>query len=61
LRNVSDPERFSVFKIAKNLGVPHASVVLERPVVSNDGKELEPRNPLFPEMMQAISDFEKIG
>jgi len=61
LRNVSDPERFRVFKIAKNLGVPHASVVLERPVVSKDGKELEPRNPLFPEMMQAISDFEKIG
>ncbi|MGC8773725.1 MAG: alpha/beta hydrolase [Chlorobaculum sp.] len=58
LRKVSDPARFSFFRIAKNLGVPHASVVLEKPVVSNDGKELEPCNPVFAEMMQAIAAFE---
>lgn len=61
LQKVSDQARFNFFRIAKNLGVPHASVVLEQPVVSKDGKELESRNPVFAEMMQAIADFEKIG
>jgi pimeloyl-ACP methyl ester carboxylesterase len=61
LQKVCDQTRFKFFRIAQNLGVPHASVVLDKPVVSNDGKELEPRNPLFAEMMQAIADFEKIG
>lgn len=61
LQQVCDKERFRFFRIAKNLCVPHASVVLEKPVVSKDGKELEPRNPVFAEMMQAIADFEKVG
>ena len=61
LQKVSDQARFNFFRIAKNLGVRHASVVLEKPVVSNDGKELEHRNPVFAEMMQAIADFKKIG
>ncbi|NTV67264.1 MAG: alpha/beta hydrolase [Chlorobaculum sp.] len=61
LQHVCDKERFRFFRIAKNLGLPHASVVLEKPVVSKGGKELEPRNPVFAEMMQAIADFEKIG
>lgn len=58
LQNVSDKARFNFFRIAKNLAVPHASVVLEKPVVSDDGKELEPRNPVFAEMMQAIAVFD---
>lgn len=60
LQNVCVQERFSFFRIPKRLGVPHASVVLEKPVVSN-GKELEPRNPVFADMMQAIAAFEPIG
>lgn len=60
LQHVCVQERFSFFRIPKHLGVPHASVVLEQPVVSN-GKELEPRNPVFTEMMQAIAAFEPIG
>jgi pimeloyl-ACP methyl ester carboxylesterase len=59
LRNVSDQERFNFFKIARELGVPHASVVLETPI-EKDGKVLEPRNPKFPDMMQAIAAFETI-
>ena len=61
LQKVCDKARFNFFRIPKNLGVPHASVVLEKPVVSKDGKELESRNPVFAEMMQAIADFEKMG
>ncbi|AOS83947.1 hypothetical protein BIU88_07170 [Chlorobaculum limnaeum] len=61
LREVCVQERFRFFRITKNLCVPHASVLLEKPVVSKDGKELEPRNPVFVEMMQAIADFEKVG
>ncbi|RXK88480.1 alpha/beta hydrolase [Chlorobaculum sp. 24CR] len=61
LQKVSVPERFKRFDIDEDPGVPHASVVLEQPIVGNDGKELEPRNPVFPEMMQAIAAFETIG
>jgi len=61
LQSVSDKARFNFFRIPKNLAVPHASVVLEQPVVSHEGKELELRNPVFAEMMQAIAAFEKIG
>ncbi len=60
LQNISDQARFNFFRIPKNLSVPHASVVLDMPI-EHDGKELEPRNPLFPEMMQAIAAFETIG
>jgi pimeloyl-ACP methyl ester carboxylesterase len=61
LQNVSDKARFNFFRIPKNLGVPHASVVLEKPVFSNDGKKLEPLNPVFADMMQAIAVFVNIG
>lgn len=59
LRNVSIPERFDFFRIPEKLGVPHASVVLEQPVMSN-GKELEPSNPEFRSMMQRITSFEAV-
>jgi len=60
LHKVTVPEMFDFFRIKKSLGVPHASVVLEKPVMSY-GKVLEASNPLFSEMMQRIAAFEKIG
>ncbi len=60
LRNVSIAERFDFFRIPEKLGVPHASVVLAQPVMSN-GKELEPPNPEFRSMMQRIASFEAVA
>jgi len=61
LQNVSEKELFRLFKIDKEFDVPHASVVLEQPIVGNDGKELERKNTKFAEMMQAIAAFEAVG
>lgn len=58
LQHVSLEEQFTLFRIPKNLGVAHASVVLKDPIVK-DGKVLEKQNPEFPRMMAAITDFEK--
>ncbi|MCF8382295.1 MAG: hypothetical protein K9G39_01685 [Chlorobium sp.] len=57
LQAVSVQDRFSLFRIPKNLGVKHASVVLREPIVK-DGKLLEAANPVFRDMMQAIARFE---
>ncbi|NTV98682.1 MAG: hypothetical protein HGA70_05935 [Chlorobiaceae bacterium] len=57
LRDVSLEDRFLLFRIPKHLGVAHASVVLEHPIIK-DGKMLEKQNPEFHRMMAAISDFE---
>jgi len=58
LQAVSVQDRFSLFRIPKNLGVKHASVVLKEPVVK-EGRQLEGANPVFRDMMQAIAVFEK--
>ncbi|NTW57113.1 MAG: hypothetical protein HGB20_08750 [Chlorobiaceae bacterium] len=58
LRNVSDQEQFSFFRIPKRFGVAHASVVLKDPIFSC-GKVLENSNPEFLNMMQALTRFEK--
>jgi len=60
LQSVSVQERFEFFRIPEKLGVPHASVVLDKPLMH--GKEvLEVANPKFEEMMQAIAAFEAVG
>lgn len=58
LQSVSAHDRFSLFRIPRELGVQHASVVLKEPIVK-DGKLLEAANPVFIDMMDAISAFEK--
>jgi len=63
LERVSDPDKFTFFRIAKSEAVSHASLVLKDPVYAADtsdgNKPLEEANPLFDEMMKAIADFEK--
>ena len=39
--------------------IPHASVVLKEDVRANNGSPLEPKNPLFDEMMNAVYQFQK--
>lgn len=67
LQAVSDPEKFSLFRIPSWLNVAHASVVLRAPVEASAKQAkaapdrvavLEKANPVFDEMMQAIADFE---
>jgi len=63
LQEKTPPNRFKPFFIQKKVGVPHASLVLEKPIYAPDAAEgeapLEAANPKFAEMMTAISDFEK--
>lgn len=59
LQNVSVQEQFSFFRIPKDYGVAHASVVLKEPIV-HDGKLLENANPEFQNMMDAITFFERL-
>ena len=58
LQAVSDPERFTFFRIPKTIGVSHACVVLKEPVYALDAAEgdapLEPANPQFLNMMAAL-------
>ena len=61
LQKVSDPKQFTFFRIAKELDVPHASVVLKEPVYATPppaGKLLEDKNPGFQDMMEAIAAIE---
>jgi esterase/lipase len=46
-----------LFRIGKDFGVPHASVVLKNPIVSSNKSPLEPRNPFFDDMMQSLQVF----
>lgn len=54
---------YQTFVIDKKKKVPHASVVLKEPVYKKGkkgiGKPLEPENPLFAEMMEALTGFAK--
>lgn len=56
LQRVSVPERFTFFHIPKAADVSHASLVLKEPIAV-DGKVLEPANPQFPQMMEAVKAF----
>jgi hypothetical protein len=57
LEKVSIPDRFTFFRIGKEVDVSHASLVLKEPIVK-DGKELEKKNPQFQQMMDAIAALE---
>ncbi len=56
LQNVSVPGRFDFFRIPKQFGVSHASLVLKDPILKH-GEPLEKLNPQFQEMMEAITAF----
>lgn len=45
------------FCIGKEYNVPHASVVLQEDLITSNGFLLEPKNPLFSKMMQAVHCF----
>jgi pimeloyl-ACP methyl ester carboxylesterase len=59
LEKISQPGRFTFFRIPGALGVAHASVVLKDPIYAADaadGEEpLEKANPQFPDMMEATA------
>ena len=59
LQKVSVPDRFTFFRIPKEAGVSHASIVLKDHVYATDASEddfpLEYANPLFQHMMKAIA------
>ena len=63
LQKKTPDDRFTLFFIPKDVGVSHASVVLEEPIYASDAAEgeapLEAANPKFAEMMAAVSDFEE--
>jgi pimeloyl-ACP methyl ester carboxylesterase len=63
LQKKTPHDGFTPFFIPKDVGVSHASLVLEEPIYASDaaGGEapLEAANPKFAEMMAAISEFEK--
>lgn len=59
LQQIVDPANFSLFYIPESYKVPHASVVLKEPIYVPDADAetppLEPANPLFDEMMEAVA------
>ncbi|BBO84222.1 hypothetical protein DSCO28_47880 [Desulfosarcina ovata subsp. sediminis] len=61
LRKKTPAERFEAFIIPREKAVPHASLVLAEPIFASDAKPgdppLETANPMFDEMMAAISAF----
>ena len=64
LQKVSAPGKFTFFRIKKEKGVSHASLVLKDPIHASgksvDDNPLEEANSQFDEMMQAIADFERL-
>jgi esterase/lipase len=54
---INNREQFVFYRIPKALGVTHESLVLKDPVVYKN-KELEPRNPEFSKIEDAITEFE---
>ena len=58
LQKVSEPTRFTFFRIPKQAGVGHASLVLKNPIyavgASDFEEPLEKANPLFKDMIEAI-------
>ncbi len=63
LIEVCKPEITTFYRIPKEKEVPHASLVLKEPIyaahTSEEAPPLEPANPLFDEMMQALQTFHK--
>ena len=59
LEKVSIPEHFTFYRIAKDKGIKHASLVLKDPV-EKDGKILEEPNSEFMNMMRALAEFENL-
>jgi esterase/lipase len=61
-QQVSIADRFTFFRIPKEIGVSHASLVLKDPVYAIDPDEtqdpLERANPMFQQMMDAIASIE---
>ena len=55
----SDRNKTEFFRIGKNFHVPHASVVLKEDVLAKNGSPLEPKNPFFDKMMNAVNKFQK--
>ena len=55
----SDKDKTGFFRIGKYFHVPHASVVLKEDVLAKNGSPLEPKNPFFDEMMNAVNKFQK--
>jgi alpha-beta hydrolase superfamily lysophospholipase len=53
LQSVSVRDQFTFFRIPRNEGVSHASLVLKEPISA--GEASEKANPKFPEMMEAIA------
>jgi len=47
------------FRLQQHVSVPHASVVLKNDIVAEDGSLLEPENPFFHKMMDALHRFTK--
>lgn len=58
LEKVSIPENFTLYRIAEEKKVGHASVVLKDPVEIKD-ETLEEANSEFMDMMEAMADFER--
>ena len=63
LEKVSDPNRFKFFRILKEDGVSHASLVLKDSIFAVDASGSddcqEMKNPKFQNMMEAILVFNK--
>ena len=63
LQKKTSRDSFTPYFIPKDVGVSHASLVLEKPIFAPDAAEgetpLEEANPKFAEMMAAVSEFEK--
>lgn len=61
LQQVIEPSNFSLFYLPESAHVPHASVVLKDPIyvpdADDDTPPLEPANPLFHQMMEAVTKF----
>ena len=62
LQEKTAPEDFTAYIISAKNQVPHASLVLEKPIYANNAVEGEPpleeANPVFADMMTAITNFE---
>ena len=59
LATKNNPDKTEFFLIKQHFHVPHASVVLKNDILAKDGSPLEPKNPLFDEMMNAANQFQK--
>ncbi len=55
----NNPDKTQFFRIKEKFQVSHASLVLENDVRAENGSTLEPKNPLFEEMISAVDQFQK--